>query len=210
MKKFLIFVFTFWIISSVYLKAYTATGHEGFTEISFVGEGKLLADMTSSELEKGYKEMGKRRFWGWKHFYFSIKEEATYIGEIVFAKTNRSREPLKINYNIKETEFQQRSTKYSSSLTSKFGGTIKKIDASLVADFKGEYGTTSSTTKLEETSFTVVVEPNYKLIFRVTGDALVTNGVSKYFAFGITFSKGSWEYIDVVTRYYELYEEEIS
>ena len=94
-------------------------------------------------------------------------------------------------------------------MSGKFKGNIKGIDTEVNAKVEGNIKNVTSNQTIEQTSFTVTVMPNYKLIFRETGEALVTNGVSKYYFFGITFSKGEWEYIDVVTRYYELYEEGI-
>jgi len=209
MKKFLIIVFCFWIISSVYVGAYSSTGHDSITAIDFVDEGKLLIDMTSTDIKNGYEDMGKRKFWGWKHHHFTIKKEATYVGEIIFAKSNRSSQAMEIDYNLTEKVYDERSVKLTGSLSGKFKGQIKKIDTTVDAGVSGELEDTSSITRIEETSFTLVVEPNSRLVFRITGDALISNGVSKYYVFGITFNKGSWEYLDITTRYYELIEEEI-
>jgi hypothetical protein len=44
---------------------------------------------------------------------------------------------------------------------------------------------------------------------RVTGNAELSNGVSRYYFFGIQFKKGEWEYIDVIDECYELIEEKI-
>jgi hypothetical protein len=210
MKKFLIFVFCFWIFSSIYLNAYSATGHDQFTSIEFVDDGKLLVNMTSKEIEFGYKTLGKRKFWGWKHHYFTIKKEAIYVGEIIFAKANRSKQTIDLNYTLKETTTNERSIKVGGSLSGKFAGKIDQIDASLNATVSSDYTDTDTNTRVEDTSFKATIKPNRRVVFRVTGEALVTNGVSKYYVCGITFNKGSWEYIDVVTKYYELIEEEIA
>ena len=51
--------------------------------------------------------------------------------------------------------------------------------------------------------------PYTKLTLMVRGDCVVSNGVGKYYVFGIPFSKGTWEYIDFVTEYYEFFEEKL-
>lgn len=210
MKKLFIICLLLVFINTVSLKAYSATGHELFTEIKFEEEGTLLVDMTSSQISLGYKDLGRAKFIGWKNHYFTVKEEATYVGEIIFAKSNRSREPMEIDYTLKDTEFKERSITIGGSLSGNFKKNIKGIDTQIGAKVEGDVTNVSSNQRVQETKFTATVMPNYRLIFRETGDALVTNGVSKYYFFGITMNKGEWEYIDIVTRYYELYEEEIN
>ena len=209
MKKILIIALFLLIIKSMSLDAYTATGHEMFSEILFEDEGTLLVNMTTSEINKGYKDIGRAKFIGWKHHFFTIKQKAVYVGETLFAKTNRSSAPLKISYKYKDTQTKERSVTYSGSLSGKFKTNIKAIDLELNSKLDTSVKTITTNQSVQETSFDVVVMPNYKLVFRETGDALVTNGVSKYYFFGITTNKGEWEYIDVVTKYYELYEEEL-
>lgn len=211
MKKVIIIVFCFLIISSISLSAYSKTGHEMFSEIEFVEDGKLLINMTSSEINDAYNTLGRAKFIGWKHHYLNLNKEAKYVGEVIFAKSNRSREPMKIDYSLKETNSKQRSIKYGGSLSGSFESTIKKINgkAKVNAEVKGEVGNVNTNTRVEETSFSAVVMPNYRLVFRVSGEAVVTSGVSKNYFLGITLKKGSWECIDVITQYYELYEEEI-
>lgn len=210
MKKLFIICLLLVLVNTLSLKAYSATGHEMFTEIKFEEEGTLLVDMTSSQINLGYKDIGRAKFIGWKNHYFNVKEEATYVGEIIFAKSNRSREPMEIDYTLKDTEFKERSITIGGSLSGNFKKNIKGIDAQIGAKVDGNVKNVSSNQRVQETKFTATVMPNYRLIFRETGDALVTNGVSKYYFFGITMNKGEWEYIDIVTRYYELYEEEIN
>jgi len=91
MKKILIICLLFTLINTLSLRAYTKTGHDIFTEIDFKEEGTLLVNMTSNKIEAGFKDLGRGKFMGWKHHYFTIKAEATYVGEVMFAKSNRSR-----------------------------------------------------------------------------------------------------------------------
>ena len=41
----------------------------------------------------------------------------------------------------------------------------------------------------------------------LTGDAYLSQGAAIYYFFGIPIVKKNWEYIDVLTEYYEFYEE---
>lgn len=211
MKKLLIVVLCLWTAIGIQkTQAYSTTGHEGIMAVSFEDEGELLVDMTSAQIQAGYKALGKNRFFGWKYHFFTIKSSATYLGEIIFARSNRTNDRLEIDYQMKETNYSERSIKTTGTLSGQFEGNIKKIDAGLKAGGEIELDRTTSITRVEDTGFSFVVEPYHRMTFRVTGDAVVTNGVSKYCFMGITFKKGTWEYVDIITRYYELIEEELS
>lgn len=209
MKKFLIVILGLTFFASIATNAYSPTGYDEYVSITFKDDGKLLIDLTSAEIKEAYEKLGRAKFWGWKHYYMNIKEEAVYIGETIFAKSNRSSQDLKIDYNLEEKTSAERTIRTTGSLSGNFGAKIGKINAELEAEAEHETKSTDAITRQEKTGFTIVVRPNHRVVFRVTGDVLVTNGVSKYYIFGITFDKGCWEYIDCVTRYYELYEEEI-
>ena len=209
MKKLLIFTLFLWIFLGLDLYAYSPTGHENVSVVEFIDDGELLIDMTSSQIEAGYKTLGRNRLFGWKHYFFNIKEEANYVGEIIFSRSNRTTEKLKIDYELKETHYSERSIKTTGSLSADFEGKIKKIDAGLKASASVTSDKKTAVTRVEHTSFSFVVDPFHRMTFRVTGEALVTNGVSKLSILGMTFKKGTWEYIDIITRYYELYEEEL-
>lgn len=183
--------------------AQAATGHKGFSEIVLAEEGKLLAEITDAEIQAGYNALG-RKFFGWKHYFFTYWEDATYKGEVIFAKSNRTGQPIEINYVLQEKEYTENSWKVKGSISGKVQGKIKKIDFALNADAEGEKKDTESFTRFEETKFKILLEPNHRLVLQITGECTVTNGVSKHFLFGICSKKGVWEYVEVVTRYYEL------
>ncbi len=210
MKKILVTAIVLLLVTALPIFAYSKTGHEMFSEINFKDEGTLLVDMTTSQVNSGYKDMGRAKFIGWKYHYFNIKKEATYVGEVLFAKTNRSRDIFKVDYKIKDTETKERSITYGGSLSSKFKKNIMGIDMELTPKVDASLKNTTSNQTVQETSFNVVIHPGYKMVFREAGECLITNGVSKYYILGITVNKGEWEYIDVVTKYYELYEEKVS
>ncbi|MDD3106231.1 MAG: hypothetical protein PHP65_00295 [Bacilli bacterium] len=209
MKKLFVILLAIWIMVGIKTYGYSPTGHDNISAISFIEEGELLVDMTSSKIDSGFKALGRNRFIGWKYHYFNIKREASYVGEIIFARSNRTNEKIEIDYSLRETNYQERSIKTTGSISGQFEGNIKKIEAGIEAEGSVTTDKKSAITRVEDTSFSFVVDPFHRITFRVTGDAYVTNGVSKYSLFGITFKKGTWEYIDIITRYYELYEEEL-
>jgi len=206
MKKALMVIIVILLSFGINVKAYTKTGHPDISEIVFKNKGKLLINMTSSELKDGYSALS-RRFWGWRHYYMNVYSEADYIGDVIFARINRTAEPIEFDYSLKETNYIERSIKTVGSISGSFSGKIKMIDAKIQGDFRREVTKKETRTTIEDTSFSVVLKPNTRLVYQISGEALVTNGVSKYYIFGITMKKGGWEYIDIITVYYELFEE---
>ena len=75
------------------------------------------------------------------------------------------------------------------------------IRADLKASIKNYYE--------ESTAFNVVVYPGKKVSLLVKGDGELSSGVAKKYFFGIQIKKGTWETIDKLTEYYELYEENL-
>ena len=131
MKKALIVIFISIFIVNFSVGAYTKTGHPDITELTFKEKGKLLINMTSSELDKAFASTGRRCFWGWKHHFMNIYSEADYVGEVIFARVNRTSDPIKFDYSIKETDYIERSVKTTGSISGSFGSKIKQIDCKL-------------------------------------------------------------------------------
>lgn len=209
MKKYGILFILVIIFNFITVSGYSKTGHNSINKITFKDEGKLLIDMTKNEINTGYNSLKGVRVFGWKHHYFYTNVQAVYIGEILFAKSNRSKETIKVEYKLKDTKTRERSITVAGSLSGKFKSKFKDIDSEINAKIDATYKGVDSNSNVEETSFVAHVYPNTRLVYHETGEALVTNGVSKYYFLGIVMNKGEWEYIDIVTTYYELYEEDI-
>lgn len=210
MKKiFIAFALMLFMVCFSSLEIRAASGHQGFPEIIITGNGKLLENMTDEEIAAGYNALGRRKLFGWKHYYFNQGVDATYRGEIIFAKVNRTAYPLEINYVLQEKEYSENSWKVKGSISGKIQGKIKKSDLALNVEGEAEKKDTESFTRFEETKFKVLVEPNHRIVLQITGECTVTNGVSKHYIFGIVSKKGAWELVEVVTRYYELRTSEI-
>lgn len=114
------------------------TGYPNFKEITFNNDGKLLVDMEQSEIDNGFKKLGKRRLFGWKVHYFNLYEEVTFIGEEIFARSNRTSTPYEFDYYLKELDYSERSRKATGTINAKTKGKIKKFDYNLDAEIKGE------------------------------------------------------------------------
>ena len=92
----------------------------------------------------------------------------------------------------------------------KASGKIDSVSIGLDTSIRGEIGMKSTISFEEEVDFTVKIMPNKKVSLLVKGIATLSNGASKYYFLGICTKKNYWEYIDVLSEYYELYEETIT
>lgn len=207
MKKVMIIILLFSFFVAYRLKGYSETGHEDFIQVDFIDDGELLINMSKEEIDYGYKQIERAKFWGWRTYYFNYNKDASYIGEVLFSKSNRTATAYDVDYTIETSDVVKNSTTVTGSLSAKITGAIKKITGTLTGEVEGEKETQNTVTKTEETRVKIEIPPYGKITLRVTGEVKVTNAVSKYYILGMAFKKGTWETLEVVTQYYELYEE---
>jgi hypothetical protein len=187
------------------------TGHSAFEEIIFpqYSTSKLLVDMMYHEKEVAHERLKEKKFIGWTILTMNKNADAVYIAETIFSRSNATQTPYEFNYLLREGDTIETSVSADGSIASKNKGKIKSLEAALDVLIRGQIGKKSTITRSEETRIKVNIEPNTKISMKIKGEAKVSNGVGKYYFFGIRFKSGEWEYIDVITRYYELSEEKI-
>jgi len=207
MKKITILVLLFSIFIGVHVKGYSTTGHQNFVQIDFINQGKLLINFTKEELDFGYLKVSKPKFWGWSTYYFNYNSDANYIGEILFSKSNKTSTSYYVDYVIETSDVVKNSTTVSGSISAKIAGAIKKVSGTLTGEIEGEKHKENKISKTETTKVKIEIPPYSRVALKVTGEAKVTNAISKYYVLGMTFKKGTWETIETITEYYELYEE---
>jgi len=207
MKKMAIIILLFCIFIGANVKGYSTTGHPEFIEIDFVDEGKLLINFSKEELEYGYQKISKPKFWGWSTYFFNYNCDAHYIGEVLFSKSNKTATPYFVDYVLETSDISKTSTTVSGAISAKIAGAIKKVTGNISGGINGEKEQESKISKTETTKVKIEIPPYSRVALKVTGEAKVTNAVSKYYILGMTFKKGTWETIEAITEYYELYEE---
>lgn len=191
------------------LNPYSTTGHDQFSEIVFVEEGyDLLKDFDDLYIKMRLRGLPVR-FWGYateiKHEYV----DATYVGSVVFSRSNHTEEAYVFDYTLTEVAYYERSFNIEGSLTLRGVIKEKKVEGQGTIDVKAKYGTKESSQTTERSAMKVTVYPGKKITLRVAGDAKVSCGFSKYYVFWICMQKGAWEAVDVVTSYFELVEEDV-
>lgn len=214
-KKYLICFITLLSLTTT-VKAYAAsstknTGHSDIIELGFYDYHmgyKLLSEMSKQEIENSYKKV-KRTAFGWNIHKINNEIDAWYISEIIFSKSNKSNQIYTFSYSTKHTLTSEIQLSASGSIATKVSGKVKKVTLSGSIDGKGSIKKTTKDYFEEKTNFSVDLMPYTKLTLMVRGDCIVSTGVGKLYILGIPVSKGTWEYIDFVTEYYEFFEEKL-
>ena len=216
MKRFLkinlcIFMFSLVLISFINVDAGTKTGHKEFTKITFLynKDNYLLIEMNNTQLEEMMKEV-KRKAFGWSTYTNVINNEVVYEAGSIFSRSNNTSQPIDFTYSTTASTSKQLTSNLSGTLAMKASGKIDAISLGLDTSIRGEIGIKNNVSFEEEVDFTVKIMPNKKVSLLVKGIATLSNGASKYYFLGICTKKNYWEYIDVMSEYYELYEETIT
>lgn len=216
MKRFfkinlMIIVFGLTLISFINVKAGTKTGHKEFTKITFLynPEAYLLVEMNNNQLDEMMKEVRRKAF-GWSTYTNIVNYEVVYEAGSIFSRSNNTSQPIDFTYSTVASSSKQVDTNTTGTLALKASGKIDSITLGLDSSIRGEIGTKSVVSFEEEVDFTVKIMPNKKVSLLVKGIATLSNGASKYYFLGICTKKNFWEYVDVMSEYYELYEETIT
>ncbi len=187
------------------------TGHSDIIELGFVDYHlgyQLLSEMSDKELNNAYSKV-KRKAFGWNTSTINNNVDAWYISDIIFSKSNRSNQVYTFTYTTKHSSKHEVELSASGTIASKVSAKIKTVTISGSMDAEGEIKNTTEEYFEEKTNFSVDLMPFTKLTLMIKGDCIVSNGVGKYYVLGIPVYKGTWEYIDLVTQYYEFLEEEL-
>lgn len=216
MKRFLkinlcIFIFSLLLISFINVNAGTKTGHKEFTKITFLynDEAYLLIEMNNTQLDEMMKKV-KRKAFGWSTYTNIINNEVVYEAGSIFSRSNNTSQPIDFTYSTVASTSKQLTSNLSGTLAMKASGKIDAVSLGLDTSIRGEIGTKNTISLEEEVDFSVKIMPNKKVSLLVKGIATLSNGASKYYFLGICTKKNYWEYIDVMSEYYELYEETIA
>lgn len=184
-----------------------AVGHPDFQEIILPKHSfaKLLEDYSDSELKQEYK-LVKRKAFGWSIKQFNDDVKAKFVGNTVFAKANNTDQELSFVYTFEEEKFVESSVNVEGDLSIDISGKVKVISGGLNGKIRKEIGSKNQHTTIETLRTTLIIPPHRKLTVITKGEAYINSGVACYYFLGIRFKKGAWEYVDVISEYYDYYE----
>lgn len=206
-KKILLFILVlFTLITPFRIHA----AHPEFQKIIFNPNSisELIEDMPQNKIDAAYKNV-KRRVFGWSVAKIIADESVTYIGQTVFSRANNTSNELVFAHTYEVENTSETSVSVTGDISIDVSGKIKSVNAGLDASVRKEIGEKSRKSVVETTKTTLIIAPKTKLSVVLKGKARLNNGVAYYHFLGIRFKKGTWEYIDIVTEFYDYYEERI-
>ena len=188
-------------------KPYTKTGYEQYEEFEVPKGRRILISYTDGEIERKYKDVPKGVF-GTQEAYFDKYIPVKYKSTVIFSRSNKTRETYVFNYDLKTVNYSKVSVSVKGNISAKVVGKIKKVELTGQGDLTITHNKETSTETSESEKMNVTIHPNKKVTLRIVGDAMISNGVSKYYVFGICFKKGAFEIVEVTSIVYELLEED--
>ena len=211
LKLIFIFLLTFLLTvngNNIKHDAYSNTGHDQFTYLAYDNSDYyILKDYSQAMIDNCYSKI-KRIAFGWNTNSVHEYEDGTYIGEIVFSRSNKTLAPLTFTYSLSEVVYEMHSYSVSGSLSLKQTSKLKKVELNAAESFEVKVSGESSIKTTETNTMTITVNPNKKITLRVRGECKISLGFAKYYFIGICTKKGAFELVDVTTSYFELYEED--
>ena len=199
MKKILI-ISIFLFLLTFCSKVEAAEDYNTFQEVD-IYSGKMLDDYTTEEYNKYYKNVDKRKFWGWKVKTVNKNIKARFISETVFSYYNNGKNPITYKYELSKTTINKFSISATGSIKYKMEGNTAKFKHNLDSEVKINVTNEITTTTKEENNLEIIIDPMTVANLRILGEATITNGVAAYYIFWIRIEKGGFEYFVVTTQY---------
>ena len=135
-------------------------------------------------------------------------EDGSYVGAIVFSRSNKTLAPLTFDYSLTEVIYEEQSYSITGSLSFKQSAKLKKVELGATESVEVKVSGESSIKTTESNSMTITINPNKKITLRVKGECKISLVFAKYYFIGICTKKGAFECVDITTSYFELYEED--
>lgn len=210
MKKILTITICIMIMSLFILpvNAYSQTGYREFEDIEILyrDDVYLLVNTTLKSRKDNLSKV-KWRMFGSSVYVKHDKVKVKYKKFDAFCRSNKTNNVLEYDYTYRFNVNGEFNIEQSSSNTAEASAKIKMVDATIEQSIKNAIGISLEVGVMKEVNYTITVDPHTKVTMYITGDALLSQGAVKYYFFGIPIIKSNWEYIDVVTEYYEFNEE---
>ncbi len=187
---------------------YSYTGHKDFEEIYFPEyvDAYLLVNTTKKMQKENIKKVPWKLFGPSvyvRHYNIPVK----YKKYDIFTRSNKTSNALEYEYKYTTTFKHKSSIDYKETGGADVGVKIDIINASIDSGISKAININTETSISGELNYTIIVDPYTKVTVYLTGDAYLSQGAAIYYFFGIPIVKKNWEFIDVLTEYYEFYEE---
>ncbi len=191
------------------IENYSETGHTQFKKLvpsKNTFKCELLKNIDSKYVEDELDKL-PRKFFGTNEKTFYKYFPAYYESDTIFSRSNKTNEAYVFTYNLETVNYKDVSVSISGNLSIKDVFKGKSNDLTATGSLTAERETEEYIKTTESGKMNVVIQPGKKLTLKIVGSAMVTNGISKKYFFGICIKKGAFEVVDITSAVYELVEE---
>lgn len=203
MRKIMVLLCMFSVMLLGSLTSFADSNYQSFESLE-IDSGKLLSDYKSSDYNKYYKNVEKRKFFGWRVYPVHEDIGCSYITETVFSYYNDGYTAFKYSYKVSEETTSKLSLSATGSIGIKSTSTSTKFKNNLDGSLKLSAEYTSTSKKTETYELDIEVDPGTQVDLYIYGEGKITNGVAAYYAFWFRTSKGGYEVFLVTTQYTRL------
>ena len=203
MKKITFMILCFMVMYLTMPVIDADSNYHAYEKIS-VNSGKLLSDFTTSEYDKYYKKVTKRKFMGWRTYIVNDEVEANYITETMFSYYNDGYTPISYKYKLEQQSQSKLALSASGSISIKSSNTQVKFKNNLEGSLKLSADYTNTSTEKETYEISFDVDPGTQVDLYVYGEGKITNGVAARYFFWTRAQKGGFELFLITTQYQRL------
>ncbi len=166
--------------------------------------GMLLEDYSKADYKRYYKDVDKRRFFGWRINKVHDDIKVSYVTETLFSYYNDGYTPIEYTYDF----VFEKTSKINVSATGSIALKQGKKDGAFANNLDAALKITASYDTSEKTKETVKialdVDPGTQVNLYIYGEGTITNGVAARYAFWFRMARGGFEVFTVTTQYHRL------
>jgi len=203
MKKIVFFVLLVLSIHFFSQTTYANSSYHSYESIT-MNEGKLLQDFSKEDYKSYYKEVSKRKFFGWSIHKVNSNSKVTYVKETLFSYYNDGYTPIEYTFKMDRKQTTKISLSASGSIGLKNQTDTKGFKNNLDTSLKLTAEYTQTTEDKESYELEFKVDPGTQVDLFIYGEGKITNGVAARYLCWIRLDQGGFEIFLVTTQYQRL------
>jgi hypothetical protein len=209
MRKISIVIISFMMTLLISISSLQAnSNYQGFEYLELT-TGKLLDDYTDQEYREYYKEVDKRKFFGWRVNRVHQNIRVSYIKETLFSYYNDGFTAIDYQYKLDMKTNQKVSISSTGTIGIKHLKDQKVFRNNLDASLKLSADYHLNTEEKETIQISLKVDPGTQVDLYIYGEGKISNGVAAHYTFWIRTNRGGYEVFVITTQYQRLEKKQI-
>jgi hypothetical protein len=204
MQKIFIVILSFMMTLYLSISSLHASSHYQGFEYLELASGKLLDDYTDKEYQEYYKEVNRRKFFGWRVHRVHQNIRVSYIKETLFSYYNDGFTAIDYEYKLDLKTSQKMSISSTGTIGIKHLKDQKVFRHNLDASLKLSADYHFNKEEHETIQISLKIDPGTQVDLYIYGEGKISNGVAAHYTFFIRTNRGGYEVFIVTTQYQRL------